>query len=299
VPYDVRCVIVTCTRKSPSVHIRKFNPLLVVTLLGFALSVTLFVLSVLRKDGMSLLSTIALSAISTLTGLANKWDLVLLSPPKDNHGHLPTADLVVRYPNGSFLFVKCDEKVARALFFAPEEIKYRYPNLLTYRSISLCGTSMLMLGVVLMANATQLLQLCWGIAFIILNAAYWIVAALPRRIFWDFSAFHVQHEERPQGDSNESFTEALWETILVTRSTRWVGLGERAAPNTDAWNHWLADAQNELERCECAATDLFHRKAECSARQWKPKAAFEQISSLHEGPGTGSGNGQIRDSYAA
>jgi len=58
--------------------------------------------------------------------------------------------------------------------------------------ISLVGTLMLMLGVIVLANAKLPLKFCWTGAYLLLNAAHWAAAALPQRMHWDLSAFQVQ-----------------------------------------------------------------------------------------------------------
>lgn len=90
---------------------------------------------------MSLLATLLLSFLSTLTGVANKSKLKL---PQRRPGAAPRGDTVIRYPNGSYLVVRCDEDVARELYFAPEEIEYQLSNPARYRLVSLLGTIVLM-----------------------------------------------------------------------------------------------------------------------------------------------------------
>lgn len=42
--------------------------------------------------------------------------------PKEEEDHVPMGDVVIRYPKGNFLIVRCHENVARELYFAPEEL---------------------------------------------------------------------------------------------------------------------------------------------------------------------------------
>lgn len=66
---------------------------------------------------MSLIATLLLSGLSTLLGLSNKWELQL---PRKYTGRakLPPGDVVIKFPNKSFLVVFCEEEVARELFWA-------------------------------------------------------------------------------------------------------------------------------------------------------------------------------------
>jgi len=226
------------TEIPPPVTARITGPLAWVTLLGFALSVVMLVVSLVYGDGMSVLATILLSVLSTLVGLGNKWTLKLAKAHIDSE-----EEVVIRYPGGSFLIVKCDEVIARELYFAPEEIDYNIKSLATYRLISLVGTLLLMLGVIALANARLELQFAWAGAYIIINIAYWIVAALPPHLHWDLSCYEIVEEGLSSGPENGSFTDALWKAIFFTQSTKWVHLNN-AAPRTEVWDNWLEKALN-------------------------------------------------------
>ena len=117
--------------------------------------------------------------------------------PSETGGQRPIhapGDVVIRYGKGNFLVVSCDEDVARELYFAPESINYLVKNQWQYRVISLVGTIMLMFGVIFLANSSTWMQLCFAIAYITMNALYWIVAALPSRVHWDTSCFKVSDQ---------------------------------------------------------------------------------------------------------
>ena len=219
------------------------GPLSWVTLLGFFLSITIFVSSIVWGDGMSMIATLLLSLLSTLTGIANKWELKL---PKKPEGSAPPGDTVIRYPNGSFLVVKCDESIARELFFAPEEIEYRLSDPAKYRILSLIGTVILMLGIISLANAKLQLQFAWVGAYILINAAHWIAAALPQKMHWDLTCYVLAEQGIQGGPSNGNFTEALWKAIVVTKDTRWVKNG-KAAPQTGVWDQWLIEANTHAK----------------------------------------------------
>ena len=107
-----------------------------------------------------------------------------------------------------------------------------------------------MSGVIALGNAQIEAQISFAAAYMIMNAAYWIVAALPPKLNWDLSCFfiknqhigyHVRDEKRPVSAS-VSYTEALWKVILVTKSIEWVHVSN-AAPKTTVWDQWLIEAQ--------------------------------------------------------
>lgn len=227
-------------------------------ILGFIESIVLLVLSILKMDDPALLATICLSLLSSIIGVGNKWTLNL---PKRKHPGLitPPGNVVIRYPNGNFLIVQCHEDVARELYFAPENIKYLISHSWEYRMISLVGTFLLMIGVICLSNASTFLQISFAIAYMILNAAYWVVAALPSEMHWDMSCFEVLDEcfekkaaqvkvlsNKVHADKfveyNQTFTQALWKAIVVTKNVKWIKRS-KAAPRTRAWDEWLRQAK--------------------------------------------------------
>jgi hypothetical protein len=237
-----------------------FGPLTWVALTGCSFSIIILALAIKKRDGMAFLADIFLSFLSSLVGIACKWTLKL--PKRLNWNDFdPPGDVVIRYLKGSFLVVQCDEDVARELYFAPENIEYLVKQPWQYRIISLAGTMLLMFGVIFLGNATTLLQTYIAGAYIILNAIYWIVAALPNRVHWDTSCFVVtdQYIENPNEiieksftsnnksqcvDFNLTFTNALWKAILVTKEVDWIRRSA-AAPDTAAWREWLYQAKQE------------------------------------------------------
>jgi hypothetical protein len=205
------------------------------------MSVSIFALSIIFGDGMSMIATILLSFLSTVVGVSNKWNLKL---PRRPQAEAPPGDVVIRYPNGSYLIVQCDEDVARELYFAPEEIDYTIKSPMAYRILSLFGTLMLMLGVIALANAKLQLQMVWAGAYILINIVHWVVAAVPQKMHWDLSCYDVREQGVEGGPSNPSFTEALWKAILITKSKSWVKNG-KAAPETEVWDAWLDKAEEQ------------------------------------------------------
>ncbi|KAI9708191.1 MAG: hypothetical protein M1820_004145 [Bogoriella megaspora] len=281
--HEVRCVEITKIPDAPEVKAKTRGPLTVVLLLGCAFSIALLALSITQEDGMSLLATLLLSLLSSVVGLGNKWKLQLVS--KKPSDAAPPGDVVIRYPKGSFHVVKCNEEVARELYFAPEEIQYLISDPRAYRILSLVGTMLLMFGVIALSNATTPLQIAWAASYILLNAAYWVVAALPAQMHWELSSFEVKEqflEAHPRadttGEKKTSFTKALWKAILFTKSTEWIPLGN-TAPRTDAWNCWIRDAE------EAALSTDSHDEYKDPKRgkvkiykvpNWDPQAALEK-----------------------
>ena len=253
-----------------------------VAILGCGLSLVLFGIAVWQADGMAILADICLSFLSTLVGIVNKWNLNLPKRAGDKNHWTPPGDVILRYPKGSFVVIRCSEDVARELFFAPEGIEYDVETPWKYRMIALVGSILLMFGVIFLGNAKTNCQVAFAVSYMILNAAYWVIAALPKRFHWDTSAFQVipeAFEEEQQTyekvyaemkkqetadkpfrkrdmpktiplerhckqyiSYHKTFTQALWKVIIATRETEWIRRSD-AAPRSEAWDQWLEDAR--------------------------------------------------------
>ncbi|KAL8702831.1 MAG: hypothetical protein Q9201_003999 [Fulgogasparrea decipioides] len=238
--YSVRCEKITKTLEGPSdVNARSFGPMAALSILGCLMSIALFVLAIVQNDGFALVAILALSFLSTIIGVGNRWYLKLQK--RKSKRKVPPSDVVINYPNGAFLIVICDEDIARELYWHPEECAY-WVGPMTYRFLSLSGTLILMFGVICLGNATLDLQLGFAASYIILNAAYWVVAALPPQWNWDLSYYRVKRIEFQGGERNNSFTAALWKAIAITQSVQWVKNGA-IAPNSRGWDQWIQEAE--------------------------------------------------------
>ncbi|KAL8753506.1 MAG: hypothetical protein Q9184_005404 [Pyrenodesmia sp. 2 TL-2023] len=205
-------------------------------------------LSIHERDGMALLAVLLLSFLSTLVGFGCQWKLKL--PSRIAKRQVPRSDVVINYPNGAFLVIKCNENVARALYWHPEECIYRR-NTREYRLISLLGTLVLMFGVIFLGNARINSQLGFAASYIVLNAAYWVVAALPQRWNWDLGCYNIKTEHYSSREDNKTFTTALWKAIAISGTTKWVRTSPGLAPATEQWNLWLEEAQRVVDATPC------------------------------------------------
>ena len=128
-----------------------------------------------------------------------------------------------------------------------------------------------MFGVIFLANARQIMQIAFAVAYILLNAAYWIVAALPSKFHWDLQSYNVDFEEL-EGQDSDNFTDALWKAIAVTRSIGWVRIGD-VAPHTAAWTEWLQEALM-MSESDKEKRDL--RKGKMSIPEWDCQRALTE-----------------------
>ncbi|KIW03836.1 uncharacterized protein PV09_05135 [Verruconis gallopava] len=208
--YAVKCIKIKRIHNEGVVRARPFGPTWWVAVLGCVLSVVILAISVWQQDGMAILADICLSFLSTLVGVVNKWNLNLPKRAGDKNHYTPPGDVILRYPKGSFVVIRCSEDVARELFFAPEGIEYDIETPWKYRMIALVGSILLMFGVIFLGNARTNVQVAFAVAYMILNAAYWIIAALPKRFHWDTSAFEVIPEAFAEPQMNrEMLREAI------------------------------------------------------------------------------------------
>lgn len=248
--YSVRCVEIKRAKEGKTVRATTFGPQSLLAVFGCIESLFLLGLAISYRDGMAIIAVLLLSLLSTLVGIGNKWQLRLHKRTADKAKAAPNGDVVIRYPRGNFLIVQCTEEVARELYFAPEAIEYLIRNSHAYRLISLVGTMMIMFGVITLANAQIQLQLAFAPCYILLNAAYWVVAALPSKLHWDTSCYEIAKQrfshseyfhEKTFMDGNTTFTKALWKAIIATKRIGWVKHSQ-ATPNSKAWDAWLLQA---------------------------------------------------------
>jgi hypothetical protein len=232
---------------------------------------------------MSILATILLSLLSSLIGLGNKWELEL--PKRRNkNANVPRGDVVIRYPKGSFLIVRCEEDVARELYFAPESINYQLTHGPAYRILSLVGTMMLMGGVICLANAQIQVQIAWAGSYMLLGASYWIVAALPSKMHWDTSCYQVTNEclsdstleKKGFPSENDTFTQALWKAIVVSKEIGWVRRSD-ACPDTPAWRDWLMEAKACSRDVRLMDLEQSYGKTMWEVPDWDPQASLTQL----------------------
>ncbi|CAF9915307.1 MAG: hypothetical protein HETSPECPRED_002358 [Heterodermia speciosa] len=241
--FHVQCLRIERASKSQEavVTAATFGPLTLLAIASFLLFVGLVVFAIYLGDGMALLALALLGSVSIIAhiGLYHRIDL---AEYKDKNRSLPKSDVVIVYPNGSFQIVSCNEEIARKLFIEPEKCVYKIRSADLYRALAMLATLMLMFGVICLANAAPRLQFAFACVLVALNAAHWIVAALPEHRHWDLRTFDVKPTERW---ATERYSQALWTLIASTGTTRWVK-SAKIAPDNQAWDAWLNEAQDHL-----------------------------------------------------
>jgi hypothetical protein len=172
---------------------------------------------------------------------------------RDSRGKVPPGDTAIRTREGAFLLIKCNEFVARELYFGTEECDYYVKNKHTYRVLVGFGTFLLMISVVLLGNCNFAMQAAIGSSYIVLNGLFWASSLCGKQRFWDLSDYiwkditpldaqNADLEHGPGPEDKPNFTRTMWYAIRETRKIGWVKRCG-AAPSTPQWDKWLAEAE--------------------------------------------------------
>jgi hypothetical protein len=157
-------------------------------LFGFALTISLFTAATLWQDGPAVLAITLMGFSSSLMGYARSW--------RPLHGYMesrtrraqedgPRMTKVIGVLRQNLVVVRCNEAVSKELYFGcVDDCWYRTRGA---RSgvLMATGSVALMISVLLLANCTWKSQVSIAVSYILLNAMYWGISLLPRRVFWD------------------------------------------------------------------------------------------------------------------
>ena len=255
--HEVTCMKVTINSFAPRIRPQRMSLLPFIEITACLISCSLLVLACIKRDGWALVADLVLSFLSTIIGFTHKWRVIFEKyQPKSI---VPPGDLVVYYPKGYFIIIKCDEDVARELYLSrnPSTANYLMPGDSFYRGLLQLGTIMLMIGVIALANATLILQTSFGAAYLLLNLVYWAASAGDQRRHWDMQRYNVTTVRLNVIDEKDkknyiggvfketSFTGALWKAIAIAGDAHWVRAGQ-IAPQTAKWDAWLQQAQDKI-----------------------------------------------------
>lgn len=172
--------------KRPAIPAAFYSPVHILSLLSMLLSLAIIGTAAKWQDGTAIVAVTLISLASSIVGAASWWRPLLMS--RSHQNKVPAGDVVIRTREGAFIYVKCTEEVARELYSGTEECEYRVGDR-TYRGLMGVGTLLLMVSVILLGNCSWNSQLFVGAAYVVLNALYWAMGLLPRRLFWDMSRY--------------------------------------------------------------------------------------------------------------
>lgn len=222
-----------------SIPLRKICPLNLVTLISVLMTIALFVWAGINHDAVALIG-LGTMALSTSTAcLSSQWR-PKLSERKLSSAKVPPGDVVIRKRSGAFVVVKCNENIARELYGGTEACDYVFRGR-PHQVLLAVSTVLLMASIIFFSNCGWKSQIAVGLAYVILNIAYWAMALLtePRQT-WDVdSRYNVKLLERKV---TANYTQALWNCIRTTRKVQWIHKGQ-FAPSTPNWDGWLKEAK--------------------------------------------------------
>ncbi|KAJ5654187.1 hypothetical protein N7490_001190 [Penicillium lividum] len=236
------------------IPLHTFSPLNLLTLISVLITIALFVWAGVEHDAVGLLGLGTMSISTATACLSAQWRPIL--SVRKATGIVPPGNVVIRTRNGAFIAIECTEEIARELYAGTEECSYVY-NGRVHQSLLATSTVLLMASIIFFSNCGWKIQIAVGLAYIILNLAYWAMALLtePQDLWNMESRYNV---EVLVDEHSANYTLAMWKAIQTTGSVRWV---KKAgfAPSTKNWSHWLKEA-----------------KENCANKEWDPEEARDR-----------------------
>ena len=241
------------TPPDPMMKAKAFSPHNILSISSSLLTIALLSWAIIIEDGPAVISIVLLASATTMFCAASLWSPPVRSSRLDPI-LIPAGDVVIRTKEGAFLVIKCNESVARELYFGTDDIHQAITT-----GFGLCvgiGTVVFMVAVIMMGNCSWTMQAALAVTYLLLNAVYWFVALMPSNTHWDFPryewmditpddcrlAHEITNEHSDPREGYPSFTRTLWYAIRETKRTRWVSRSG-AAPETDQWVQWVNEAE--------------------------------------------------------
>jgi hypothetical protein len=219
---------------------RLLSPLNIVAIFSCAMSLGIAAWAIVLGDGPGLAGVLIMSFTTPLLCIGLKWNPYDHSVPK-YRTKMPDC-IVYRTTRGVFTVIRCDEIIARSLYWHPIRISY-FVGSYSGRGLSgIAGGMMLVGSLVLFSNATWTIKAALVVAYTVLNLFYWLAAIIPAKWSWHFD---LEMEEEIL--HNTTYTTALWAAIWTSQSVEWVKQGGHV-PKTEAWDRWLDAARAALHR---------------------------------------------------
>lgn len=109
-------------KDKPRVPPQTYSPLNVLSIGSCIATIGLFIAAALIGDGTAMVAIGTISLNSSIVGYASSWRPTLTK--RTFQDKVPPGDVVVLQKEGAFLFVKCNEAVARELYSGPDVCDY-------------------------------------------------------------------------------------------------------------------------------------------------------------------------------
>lgn len=244
------------------IPLHTFCALNLLTMASILMTFALFIWAGVQHNAVALLGLGTMSMSTSTACLSAMWrpKLTIREIKSDK---IPPGDIVIRTRSGAFVSVKCTEEVARELYAGTEVCDYVFEGR-QHQCLLASSTVLLMAAIIFFSNCGWKMQIAVGLAYIILNLAYWALALLtePRDIWNIDSRYEVERPDEGATSKYSNYTQVLWRAIQETGQIDWVK-NAGMAPSTKNWDGWLDEAK---ENCRNPEWD-----AEAARDRWMAK----------------------------
>lgn len=147
---------------------------------GLLFTVALLSFAIVLQDGMAVIAVSLLSAASAITGLSWYWKRSVVSRFRGKR-HAPPADMLLKWPNGSFILVRTNGDISRELYMARELCVYEIDGV-WYQAIAGLGVIVLIISIIVLSCCEWEMQASIALAYTLMHVlyVYWFAAMLPR-----------------------------------------------------------------------------------------------------------------------
>lgn len=241
--FTVQTIDIRTKYEAPEVRRQWWCPIDLITGLSCVLTIVLLLYAVHIADGIGFLALLLMSLSSSLICAAAHWypRLPRRTAPR-SQDQMPAGDVVIRTAKGSFLVVKCEELIARKLYFAKEDCEYSLSASFSMTVGGFGGGVGLIAAIILYSNCSWEIQAATAVSYAGLNLLYWIASACPPQWTWDWSQFDLVVGSRK---AYSNFTAALAEAIHEAGEADWAYLSQ-AAPQNASWKAWCEKADQMM-----------------------------------------------------
>jgi hypothetical protein len=244
-----------------SIPLHKFCPLNIVTLGSILITIALSVWAGVNNDAVALIGLATMSLSTSTACLSSQWR-PRLTIRTSTASDIPSGDVIIRTRSGAFVFVECDENVSRELYGGTEVCDYVFKGVV-HQILLGTSTILLMASIIFFSNSGWKMQIAVGLAYVILNIAYWAMALLtePHHTWNMKERYDIKRTN--EKTIRENFTAVMWDTIQATKEIDWIKKA-KVAPATKNWDGWLQDAK---KNCDNPRWDAEGRRNEWMARK--------------------------------
>lgn len=224
------------------------------SIFSFLLTIAMFILAAIKKDGIAMLALSIISLQSSISGYCNWWRPEFLIERQRTDPELK-PEILLRTRNDALVVVYCSRSVAH-LFMRPRDddvVRYRV-NRKTALSLNALALCMLLVSILLLGNCQWEMQITIGSSYAFLTllligirtpaSSPWYKSTK----LWPFGTTFA-HKINPElwGMEREpSYIRTLWYAIKETRSVDWLRSLEPITQNPMLWA-WLGEAMNNLD----------------------------------------------------